>query len=46
LEHVFSFDEVKGVKNWLDVIENGVVRPKHETMKNIQEEIIDEDLFH
>jgi len=45
LEHVFSFDQVEGVKNWLDVVEKGVVNPRHETMKKIQGEILDEDLF-
>ena len=45
LDHIFSFDEIEGVPNWLDLIEKGVVSPKADEMKKIQSTIDDEDLF-
>jgi long-chain acyl-CoA synthetase len=45
LEHIFSFDEIKGVRNWLELIEKGVVNPKADKMKEIQSTINEEDLF-
>ena len=45
LEHIISFDEIEGVPNWLDIIEKGVTNPKKKMMKQIQSEIIPEDLF-
>lgn len=45
LEYIFSFDEIKGVRNWLELIEKGVVNPKADKMKEIQSTINEEDLF-
>ena len=45
LEYIFSFDEIENVENWLNVIEKGVINPRHETMKKIQDTIHNDDLF-
>ncbi|MAQ69974.1 MAG: long-chain fatty acid--CoA ligase [Flavobacteriales bacterium] len=45
LDHIFSFDEIEGVQNFLEVIEKGVLNPQYDKMKAIQSTINDEDLF-
>ncbi|MBF25302.1 MAG: long-chain fatty acid--CoA ligase [Flavobacteriales bacterium] len=45
LEHIFSFDQIEGVNNWLDIVENGVINPQEEQMNKIQKQIIPQDLF-
>ena len=45
LEYIFSFDEIDGVQNFLQLIEKGVINPQANEMKKIQNTIDDEDLF-
>ena len=45
LEHIYSFDEIEGVKNWLSIVEEGVVNPRKEEMDSIQNKILHTDLF-
>ena len=45
LEHIIAFDDIEGVKNWLDVIEEGVINTREDTVKKIQSQILETDLF-
>ena len=45
LAHIFSFDEIEGVQNWLEIIEEGVLNPNEEKMHKIQSTICEQDLF-
>ena len=45
LEHIFSFDQIEGVKNWMEILESGMLNQMNEQMLEIQESIKDTDLF-
>tara|TARA_A100001011_G_C14279565_1_gene830946 strand:+ start:73 stop:1854 length:1782 start_codon:yes stop_codon:yes gene_type:complete len=45
LKHIISFSKIENVTNWLEIIEKGVINPKLEQMKQIQDTINESDLF-
>ena len=45
LEHIFSFDQIEGVQNWMEILENGMLNQMQEEMSEIQKSIKDTDLF-
>jgi len=45
LKHIYSFEKIKDVKNWMEIIELGMINPKKEEMEEIQKSISEEDLF-
>ena len=45
LEHIYSFNQIKGVKNWMDILESGILNPMNDKMQEIQASIKETDLF-
>ena len=45
LEYIFSFDEIKDVQNWMEVVENGTINPQEKKLKELQKSIKQKDLF-
>ena len=43
--HIFSFDQIEGVQNWMEILENGMLNQMQEEMLEIQKSIKDTDLF-
>ncbi len=45
LEHIYSFNQIEGVKNWMEILESGMLNPMNDKMKEIQTSIKETDLF-
>ena len=45
LEAIYAFDEIEGVKDWHEIIEEGMVNPQASKMKANQLEVKSSDLF-
>ena len=45
LKFIYSFEEIKNVKNWKDLIELGITNPRSDETEKIQSSISEDDLF-
>ena len=45
LKFIYSFEEIKNVKNWKDLIELGITNPRSDEAEKIQSSISEDDLF-
>ena len=45
LEQIYCFDNIENVSHWSVITESGVVNPQHQSMLEIQDSILNDELF-